>query len=57
MTHEVLRGLASQREAELTARARHRHVVADPMEPAPARHTPTRSGRMTARLVALVSRA
>jgi hypothetical protein len=57
MTHEVLRGLASQREAELTARARHHHVVADPMEPAPARHTPTRSGRMTARLVALVSRA
>jgi hypothetical protein len=57
MTHEVLRGLAAQREAELAARVRTHHRVTDPMEPAPARRTPTRSSRMSARLFALVSRA
>ena len=57
MTHEVLRGLAAQREAELAARVRTHHRVTDPTELAPARRTPTRSSRMSARLFALVSRA
>lgn len=57
MTHEVLRGLAAQRQAELAARVRSRHVVPTPVDPAPAVRTPVTTVRFTARLVALVSRA